>query len=218
MAVSILLLALPWLLDKKYVLYSLVGILATSFHFSAIVGLLIIPLTNLRISVSASLVMYTLLGCLGFISMPLITGFLGDMFYGQYVSNYFGQLYIFAFQLSVVVLSVRLIAKNEDRDATQWMSAPLGTTSFEKVIMHGSLLAVLFSALHMRAQIMGRFEWLFSFYIILLIPYAISRLSIEPMRSHIRPTTFFITYIFYLVIILVRPEWHGAIPYLFFWQ
>ena len=78
--------------------------------------------------------------------------------------------------------------------------------------------ALVFLVLTMKMTLMSRFSTFFTIFYITWIPNISQSMTIKKDKA-------FLTFIFtvfslayFLVIAIFRPEWHGVVPYQFFWE
>ena len=208
-AIGIIALAIPRLLGGKWTLYAICVAVAALFHQSAIVALLLIPLTKLKFSkgVFAAYLAASVAAFLFSLQLSdIVAGFLGrDELYSEaYMgSNYFGALFQSAVALACCLLCANYFA----------FSKRIGRSeTTDSVYMHAMMLWFFFSVFSMQVEIVGRLGSYFSLFAVLAIPDAIKRAPKEEggIVGGVTRVAFFI---YFVVICVARSEWFGVIPY-----
>lgn len=221
LAISIILLGIKYLLNKKYIKFIIVILLASLFHTVAIASIILIPIYMLK---DKKILPYLILfaGLLGFVLYRPLFNILGNIFgYGGYAdsefaaSNYFGALISFCKNGIVFVIIEYYIYSNKlyEKDNNH---------NFYKNVI---LTAVMLYALIMRMNIFNRLTPNFIIFGIIYIPNSL--LSIQDFSKSYRHKWDYLVMLSLIILILfsswmtiniLRPEWNGAIPYEFFWQ
>jgi hypothetical protein len=91
----------------------------------------------------------------------------------------------------------------------------IGGTDF---VIHMAALTIICLTLGMQMEILSRAGLYFSVFYILLIPEALSALKAKKTKMISYYFLYSSTFLYFITISILRPEWHGAIPYAVFWM
>lgn len=208
-AIGIIALGVPQLLEGKWLRYMILVVLATLFHQSAPTTLLLIPLSKVRFT-KRVLVVYLIGAVIVFLlSIPIsnfVTGLLRrDALYSdEYMgSNYFGALFQAATALACCLLCANYFAISGRRGKGKPM---------DSLLLHAMMLWFILSTFAMQVEIVGRLRYYFALFAVLAIPEALDRAP-KAERGIVKTVVCaaFLTY--FIVICIARPEWYGTIPY-----
>ena len=211
MAISIVLIAFDFFKNKKYIIFSILVLLASTFHFSAIVFFMVIPFSKIKFSkknIFISIIVFILLFIYGetiFILLSKISPRLSDYINSVWgKGNLFGALFNFlviAFQL---IFGVLIYNKNKKININQL-----------DIYFSIMIIATAISILVMRATIFDRFLSYFSIFTIIWTPNCILQIKNSKKKLLYIIIIFTLFLLYFIVIGTFRPEWNGAIPYVF---
>lgn len=212
-AIAILLYGIGFLIEGKYIKYSLVVILAAQFHSSAIFLLCMILIRKSSCG-KKTYIRMLIISLLGFVfynqifklASILITKYEGyaDSIFGE--SNYFGALLMFL--VYFIIYSICQIYQFRGRSQYKFEDNVIGKIAFRSLS-----IAVCLQVITMRMNIIGRMVPYFIIFAIIAVPDAISRVKSKKFIVSILIIVMLL-FTYWLVIGLFRPEWNGAIPYL----
>lgn len=208
-ALGVIALALPRLIDGKWLPYVVCVVVATFFHRSALFALLLLPLSKITFT-RGTFVAYLAVSAFTFTFSSKITEIAAvlmsreELYSAQFMgSNYFGAL----LQAAVTFVCCLLCANYFE------YSKRIGESkSLDSLYMHAMMLWLLFSVFSMRVEIVGRVESYYSLFAVLAVPGAIKRAPKEE-RGVIKGAACIAFLTYFIVICIMRPEWSGAIPY-----
>ncbi|PAU70260.1 EpsG family [Bifidobacterium italicum] len=186
---------------------------ATEFHQSAWLLPLCLVMTLLAFT-WRTLIFYVIATLVCFVGSAqvsaLITSFLGKerlydpTFMG---ANYFGALIRLLFTLTIVTLCFFYMPPQSRRSHGQ-----CDVSQVVRLYQHILMLWLLFTAIGVRVEILGRLSYYFGAMVILIIPQALSKVS-SPEKTYVSVGFGGVCLAYFLIIGIARPEWHGAIPY-----
>lgn len=217
-ALGILLLALPFVQQRQFIPYALCTLIATSFHLSALAGILIYPLYawkyNLR---NILLICAGSIFCMVFLSSVLYN--LVDLFGGKYAA-YLGNrllqeeiktasIYKTFLHFSIAgfcIFSYQLFADRIHQ------SFPSHLPYAFLIIM--VLMGACVQMISIRGPLLERVSLYFQTFEIIAIP-AFSKLYPKNIRALITPCILVGFFIYTSIIFIYRPEWNHLFPYEF---
>ena len=220
-AVGIILLGLECLKKNKYVLFIAFVLLASLFHQSAL--LCLIMLLFYRMHYKKRTLIYTLIACVvGFVGFKYIFNVAVNIFedYAGYidsefsVSNYFGT----AINLSIcaIILIFGLIYYRTD--GIYYLKKELNNQisyDFQAYSLSACLLCLVVG---LQMTILLRAKLYFTIFYISWLPNAIYTIDYKDMRVLYKLLFISITMLYFIIIAVYRPEWYGVVPYEFFWN
>lgn len=214
-AIAIMVYAYDALLNNKKMIFSILIILASLFHQSALLLLLIFILFDkikYNNKVYFKVLLFTLVSFFAF--QPLLglfskyfskyAGYIGSDFGTE---NYFGALFQFLLSFAIYTVCHFIYVKNSTNSNRN--------TEF---LLKCSALAMYFYAMSMKMSIVGRMAPYFMIYSIILIPNIEKYISTQKNKLLFIVCTLFIAISYWLIIAIYRPEWNGVIPYEFYWK
>lgn len=215
-ALAILLLGYNFLKEKKVFNYLIFVLLASMFHTVSFASLLllffyILPNKKSVYYFEIILAMVTFIFYKQFFSiLSLGLGYNGyaDTVFGE--SNYFGSL-IIALELLFIISFLFMFSYNKNNKYKN---------DNTRILTISVILYIWFSFLVVRMNIFNRISSLFSIYSIILIPILLEKMKNNNINNYklSKIICILIFAISFLVIMIYRPEWHGTIPYYFYWE
>lgn len=223
-AIAILLYSIPFLQNRRIIQFLAVVVIASSFHSTALVFLLIYPLVKLDIRFK------TIMSCLGvsiilfIIGRPVfirITELIGR--YGGYLdSNYFNYESNIAVYLTLAINMAlfALIYNSMKRKAHESNSqeSEIAIVSIEQICVICGLLVTAFSIIGLGNTIMDRISAYFSVFFPISLPLAFFYKKNNKNREIMLWILIIGLAAQYLVVMIYRPSWNGVTPYHFYWQ
>lgn len=207
-AISIILIAYEFFLKKKKnIRFLICVILATFFHRSALIAL-IIPII-IKIKFRPRWIIFSFIfGTVFFLAGPKIISFIANMIgYGGYItkldyfsSNYFGALLLFVVNLFLFIFCY-FKRKNFNE--------------YEMNLLKISFVALIISLCTIKISIIGRISEYFNIFNVILISNAITYVKKSKDRIYIKILLIVLLFLYWMTIAIYRPEWHGVVPYEF---
>ena len=212
-AISIILFGFEFLKKDKKILFIIFTLLASFFHFSAVLALLYIPLKKLKYNKNMILIVIiisficfifgnNIFNYLGNISIRL-NGYIDSKYYSQ---NYFGALIEFVLNFLSFALGVHIIKKYNPKiikDKSDSLNLILGIIAIN----------VVFYALIMKVSIFNRFSPYFSIFNIVWIPNYLNLIQNRRKKLFYSLIIVGIYTAYFLSILIYRPQWYLVIPY-----
>ena len=215
-AISIILLGFEHLKQDKNIRFVIYVLIASLFHQSAFLALLIPLMKKIKYN---KLFIFVLLFIyfVGFIFgkdfFLIITKFSSRLLdYSDskfFVENYFGALLQFLLNFILFIFGYWIMLKNDKK------------ILYDKSNIHNTLIGILaianlFLLLTVRVGIFNRFSPYFAIFIIIWLPNMIMELKKSKDRMLIYVVCFSVLLTYWIIIGIFRPEWYGMIPYQFF--
>lgn len=233
LAISIILLGIEFLKKpgfRNVVFYVLIVFLAMQFHNSA--AIMIIPLFFVKIKyTNTSFLVALIITSATFVLAPLIWQLMLRLFpsYAGYTDSEFADSNYFAAALNTLIcltmLLFGLVFSNKNNRLQSNKSQPtLVYGNNQKMVLSFDLTAYLltfalaFFAISMRMSLLSRFSSYFSVFYIIWIPNITAQMTNQKDKTFITFLTMVFAVAFFVIIAVFRPEWHGVIPYEFFWE
>lgn len=213
MAIAIINFAFYFLINKKLLQYIGLVILASLFHYSAFL-LIIIPVFSKMQFNKRTFFSFLIVLLLLFSFIEIILSFYFD-FFSRY-SNYFydanwtsksriGKLLIIA-TFSLILLVIFKVKKFENY------------TLSDKYLLIFYIFGIVFWILSLKISVLSRYASYFLPSTIVLLTNACSRIEIIKHRRlmYVFWTVFLASQL--VIILTFRPEWFNVLPYKFYWQ
>lgn len=210
-AISCLLFSFDFIKERKFLKFAILVSIASLFHTTAI--LFITAYIAVYIKPSWRNFTYIILaGTCICILFSAIFGFVISYF--QYYEHYSETTYIgeagLANSLYIVISSLIWIVSYTILKRNSQLSSPKSATNRLCLILVA--LAVAIYIISLKANIFDRLALYFNIFSIILLPNAISRLSLHS-RIIIEDTVIIAFYIYAATILLLRPGWNSIYPY-----
>ena len=212
LAAAIIIAAVPWLVSGKRLRFAAAVLIASLFHSTAIAMFALIPLTMLRPSKKV-IMGYCVVGIALALSPDAVWGFIGDNFdkYSTYsVSAWSGGNALAAPIMTVMDVLLLFVSH-------QFGACPAGKDDEERILFHGSMLQVAFQFLACFINIFQRLTTFTSFFLALYVALRFTKVDTR-LKFLLVYSIYVFTAVFFAVIMLYRPQWHGVVPFSFFWQ
>lgn len=210
LAIGIVLQAVEPLKNKKYVRYGMIVLAAMLIHSSAVVFLLMLPISLVKVKPNISLCLLTTVLCAVFscAGKALIVFGAGLAGYGGYLSTGFAGegniLHPILFLLLLFVCSILLLCRSRD-----------AVTSY-RLEYDMFVVGALFYWLSISVQIVNRIPYYFTGSIMTLLPNLIVEMSNRRQASVVKLCA--IVFLFGYEILMVARGAQGITPYHFFWN
>lgn len=222
-ALSIILFGIECLKEKKYIRFALFVLIASLFHQSAILVLLIIFFVKLKYSkmsfpiiLVASVAGYLLFNKLFTIAVKILGKYGGyeDSVFAS--SNYFGMVFNVLICLSILLFG--LFFHNKAKDYLQKPNKlEVKTLSYDFIAYMISISLFCYIS-GTRMYILTRLTPYFYIYYLIWIPMAFESINNKKVKVLVLHSIIVLTLAYFFIVAVFRPEWHGIIPYKFFWQ
>lgn len=206
-AMAIIILAYKKFLNKeKKVLYIISVLIAYQFHTSALCGMLLLVIPNTKydmkkyiLTVISSIIMVLIANKL----FVIFTGILGK--YSGYINSEFYEPNYFAAVIKMLILFVILTVsyiyyRNIDNNKYMYISS----------------FALIFGASAIKITLLGRISNYFSIFNIILLPNILKEIRDKKEIYLIYFLVYFLCFLYWIIVAIYRPEWHGVVPYEFF--
>ena len=217
-AIAIILLALEDLKQnniKKFVVWVLV---ATMFHYSAIlcISFIFIKQIQYKKKYNLALIILSIFITINiqyiFLLMakiiPQLAPYVGSEFD---TSNYFGALFNFLVSVAILIFGI-FCNKQYDEEVAIYKNSNDCLSFIYKLI----ICYVICSLLEMQIGIFNRITPYFSIFAIIWIPNNLIKILKSKTRLCFNVFVFMFLFMYFFIIAYYRPYWYGCIPYTFF--
>lgn len=204
---------------KNMLFFALFVFFAAQFHNSAyFAGILFFISWNFKVASAKKMMKwYIAVALVLFCFCSVLTSFFyGKLNYLAYldsdsfgVSNYFGGVI-----LALNALFIALIYSKTFPKIPSEYKTPISNFLF-----HAVWFSFVFYALAIKVQVFSRMAVYFSAFYVLAIPYVVKWFSRCSEKKIILDAILIVYSVaFFLILIIVKPEWHGVMPYHFFFE
>ena len=207
-AIGFVLLGYVRYIKRKWISAISLFYISTLFHTSAWLVLVLLLLTLLPFN-RTSLVMYLCATTVMFIFSNQVTSVIAvilgkEQFYdpNHSGSNYYGALIQLIFVACIVFMCFLYMGVNAEENG------PFKDLFYRHMLM----LWLMFVAMGVKVEVMNRLSYYFGAMAMIIIPYALRQVGGRE-RFWVRTLFCSICLIYFLVIEICRPEWHGVVPY-----
>lgn len=208
-AIGFILIGYTKYIKQKWWIALLLFYCATLFHSSAWLVLIAFAITFIPFKKSIMFA-YLFATALMFVFSNQVTGIITiilgkEQFYdpNHSGSNYFGALIQLIFVLCITFMCFFYMGIDSDGNS-QSIEA--------RLYRHSLMLWLMFVAMGVKVEVIGRLSYYFGAIAILIIPYALQRAKPNE-RFWVRIMFCSICLAYFLIVEINRPEWHGVVPY-----
>ncbi|PGT97396.1 EpsG family protein [Bacillus cereus] len=227
-AVAIVCISYQYIKERKPIKFSLVILLAATFHYTAIVFLIAYPISRLKFNRKGACIVLLATIFTYFLFNPVISLVFRIMpsYYSHYqdatyfaennLANYINALVILVFFLLGIVYrdSRQSISSFEKNDVI----VDRGIYSEKDTLSYFMLVAFAIALIAVKASILDRVYMYFWIFGIIYIPNVLSKIRNKKEAVLIQYLIIVLTCAYNLIILYYRPNWNNIVPYTFFWQ
>jgi len=230
-AIAIVLLGYEYIKSRKLIKFIIVILIASLFHYSAIVFLIVYPISKIKFSYLV-VILQAIIGVALYFAFDILINFAFRLFpqYQAYTaSGYFdGNVRIASILNFFVILSILLLGlftklgkhKLPANETNRVYNANLDLyyLNEDNLLLHIISLGVISYFIAINASLLDRVAMYFFIFTIILVPKAISNIRNRKMLTLVTYLIVVLTFVYNITILLYRPEWQHVYPYEFFWQ
>lgn len=222
-AIALTILATCQLLKNKRSSFILLVILASMFHRTALIYLIAIFIWNFKVkiskkillllcgSVSILLVIFDFLIKVIVKFFPIYSYYLNSVYYdGNIRLATIFNIVTFTF---LTLLSYMIFKRNKSE-----INRSAQFKEVENFCLTTIVLGILISIVSIKFNLFDRVADYFLIYILIYLPNQITKIKNTYLSILITYSLCISLILYYLIIIIYRPEWNKVYPYLFFWQ
>lgn len=212
LAAAMIVAAIPCLESGKRVRFALAVIVGSLFHSTAIVMLVLVPLVELAPSKKVILG-YVLIGLVLALSPNIVWGFVESNFdkYSTYSSSSWAGSNMLAAPIMTLMDVLLMVI------SYFFGVGSSGDEGEERTLFHGAALQAVFQFLACFVNIFQRLTTYTSIFLVMYVALRFRNVDTK-FRFLLVYCVCVITTLFFVVIMVYRPQWHGVVPYFFFWQ
>ena len=217
LAISVILFSLDFLVNRQFVRFILLTALASLFHFTALVFVVMYFFYQVEIDyriISITTVLSLAVLIMGRSFFLWLTSRI-NRYSGYLDSAYFNvrdNIAIYIELLLNIAYFTLLYAINKKMSARG-----ITTTGIDKLTYSASLIAVAMSIIGLTNAITSRVAAFFTVFLIISLPNALRRVKKEN-KVILIPAFILLMIVQFVVVIVFRPHWSGIIPYNFLWN
>lgn len=214
LALAILIWSIPFIQQRRWFWFTSLVLLASTFHHSALLFLIIYPLSTFPCT--SKIVGIYLLGTLACIeAFPLFSKIMFVLFpiyQGYTESVWFGNAVKIASVMKILVAASVFFFS-----WFTWKKLPANLQEENQIFINLSLLGFCIMLISIRATLLERETMYFSFFNTILLPNMIMQYS-KQSRLILTAAVLALFALYAVITIAYRPDWSGVIPYTFFWE
>lgn len=223
-AIFICILAYDYVRKRKLVRFLLLVLLAMQFHTSAVIFVVVYPLSFVSFNLKTSFLI-SACGAVAFFAFDKILvnvlNVLPD-YYEHYTSterfeeNKLGNILVAAIQISFLLISVfSRYGKQRAHYSDRLFIKEYDDESMMKFMV---LISILLSIISLKATTLDRLFYYFWIFAIIYIPNVIEDMYSRNDKVFMKIAVAIATMAYNVTILYLRPEWSSVTPYMFFWQ
>ena len=223
-AISILVFAFDFMVNRKLMLFALTTGLAASIHSSTISFLLLYPISKLKCNKKLILIM-SIMAIIGYLSFDYIVIIIGKLFpvyetyfllSGNSYSNEPKLATILLLSLWMIIFGIGYYINNlKQSNNYQGKTSKHKTIENIEEICIITTIVMLFFAL--KGTILIRYKYIFSFVVLIYYPNAIAKLN-NKCKIMFELGSLFVLILYISIIYIYRPEWQSTFPYVLCWK
>lgn len=215
-AIAIILYSFKYLINRNLIKFSIIVLIASLFHETAIIFLIIYPISYIKLTnrrIILILTMFLIINITFARYISLLTNFLGV--YDNYLnSKYFdleGNVAVY-FQLGInIAFFILALTAKKYRD--EILKKEKNRDKKSLMLFYTSLLAVGLGIVGLKSAIIDRLVLYFSIFSIVYIPNTLSYIRNKKITLMIGYIIIIFLFISFFIIMKFRPNWNNVIPY-----
>ena len=221
LAIAIAMIAVLMLSQRRVVPFVLLIVLASLFHASAIVLLILLPLSNMTFT-TKSFITFLVISVICVFAAGALFSAASTLFgrYGGYTpssihgrSNYYGALIKATFTLVLVSISYYCITRDGRARGKGHPDCGAGVLSADFLMFMG-MLTLVCNVLGMGVEVLNRMSNYFNVFLPILIPLALSKIESAKEKTIMSTGVYGASLAYFIVVMVFRPEWYGVTPYM----
>ncbi|MDD4376711.1 MAG: EpsG family protein [Eubacteriales bacterium] len=223
LAIAVLLLSLRYLIENKLFKFFIAVGVASLFHTTAIIFLLIYPFSKLKLSKKRIAIIWSCAVVILIAGMSFFTRITNTLnrYNGYLTSDYFTEGGNIATLLTLALdLFLFMVLwwgyKKQEKIDNLFSDQVIARTDINKLWLYTSVFVVALDIIGLGNTIMSRVSCYFSVFYIVSIPNLIASLTMN--KRLIKFTVIVILVIQFFIIMLLRPQWNGVTPFMFYWE
>lgn len=211
-AMSLIFVGVYCLLENKRICFFLFVILASLFHNTAIIFIVVYFLKYFKLNIKyLTITIMISFGITFFFDKLIFIVFQIFPAYTSYItSSYMGNEVKLATVLNLIINLIVFVwifyMHKRSNDPT------------DEALIKIFFIGVCISVISFEFTLLDRVSELFTVFMIVLIPNSISLIKSSKMKIFISYAFIIFFFLYYLVIVIYRPEWNRIYPFTFFWQ
>ena len=220
LALSFVLWAFDYIIKKKFIIFSALVLLATTFHFSAFIFFIAYPLSKLKVTKKIVVLSVILAPFILIISFIIMSPFLKFMAEGDFLSYYNenNKYYAEGVKIATILLLVMYISFVY-YGLKGWKimtKRRIPMNQIDSTMLFFLIVGVFITLFSLPLNILNRFALYFNIFGIAFLPNTIHQFAKrQPVAGHIVVGVLLLS-LYYLVINVYRPEWTHIYPYSFY--
>ena len=220
MAMCILMYSLDFIIERKWIKFVLIVLLASLFHTSAILFLAVLPISYMKIRES-TIFYFFIAAIFGyFLFSDILAYFFSTTIFSSYEHYSEGKYFegdtrlasVVNLILSLIFLQIAIVAYN--RTTKSWRVSIEGKKY--KLLLLLQFVTVVINVMCLKVNLLDRLAFYYSIFSIILIPNAIMLLP-KKNRWFIGTSLLLILLSYSSAIILFRPGWNRVYPIELYW-
>src|SRR5690625_3220579 len=232
LAMAILLFSVELIKKRKFIKFSFLVLIATSFHSTAIVFLIVYPLSKLKLNAMTTIKLIVVGIFSGLFFDQIVQVFLSIT--GRYAGYLEGRYFNFegniAIYLSLIINFLFFVLafstkywKYKDQDILKNQintksNLPKFKISNENIWYVFCLLTLILSIAGLNSTIIGRIESYFSIFFLAYIPSVLKSVKSRHLRVIVTLGVIVGLFASFVVVMVYRPNWTTVFPYQWYWN
>ena len=219
-AVAILLFSVRFLESRKPIHFFAIVIIASLFHVSALVFILLWPASMIKWNLKRIGFIFLIACCILFFARPFfvwVTHIIGR-YSGYLNSRYFSENNIatlLSFGIDLLFFAFICLERRKKENIDYSLVDRHIKTD---ILFVAAIIAIAIDIIGLSNSIMNRVSNYYRIFMILSIPDAIGRLHIRSNIWIVKSIILITLALQFFVILIYRPYWSGVIPYTFIWE
>ena len=220
LALSFVLWAFDYILKKKFIIFSALVLLATTFHFSAFIFFIAYPLSKLKVTKKIIVLSVIFAPFVLIMSYVIMSPFLEFMAEGDFLSyydkdnKYYAEGVKIATILLLIMYTFFVCYGLAGWKIMEKRRVPMN--QIDSTMLFFLIVGVFITLFSLPLNILNRFALYFNIFGIAFLPNTIHQFAKrQPVAGHIVVGVLLLS-LYYLVINVYRPEWTHIYPYSFY--
>ena len=222
-AMMICIIAFKYIKKRNIIKFILMVLLAMQFHTSAIIFILMYPLSHFRFNtkgiVVITAIMIIVLLCFNIV-LSNVLNILPDYYEHYTTSVRFDAGNLGNILMSIIILLVIVMSFFSGYNCVHKGNKDLYIKEYDEnsMLSYMMLFSFWIAVISLKATTLERLYWYTWIFSIIYIPNVINTMTIKSTKKFFTVTIIVLSFIYNICLLKYRPEWNCITPYSFFWQ
>lgn len=218
-ATAFLYFSIPFLQRRNFILFLVFVLTATMFHKTALIFVILYPLTKIKISKKSISIVFISAGIISFLGKNFFMFLTEKM--GMYESYLSGKYFNYEENIAVYLIlaidiCLALLVFFNEKNNNQIVELNKKIVPIEKICNSSIIVLLCCDIVGLNNTIMGRISGYFSFSWLILVPLVVMKIKNKATAILVFVLVSLCLFVQYETVMIYRPTWNNVEPYNFY--